>query len=233
MKSFIEKNKNLSWKFPKTDLTDPVMFTKWLIKQDNFGWLRLDVDIDVEKWKEESDVIKEYYVSHRSHQNHIGWQGCAIHGIGPNQTETQDSDCFSWTEISSMTPTITNFWKNVFPSETYRRLRFMKLSPKGSINIHNDLPNGLEFKDLDPLNQTISINLAITHPYDCNMVLEDFGTIPWAEGSCFIINITRNHCVVNNSNEDRIHMIAECVIGNRLKDFSELIYRSYQRYHCD
>ena len=229
MDDFINKNKNLSWTLPKTNLTNPIEFTEWLVRQESVGWIRLDLKIDIDQWKKEAAIIEQFYVDHRNHQGHVGWQGCAIHGTAHTQTETSDSDEFKWTEIANLTPTITDFWKHIFPAQSYKRLRFMKLVPGGRINIHNDLPEGTEFKDIDPLRQTISINLAITHPADCDMIVEGHGTVPWQEGRCFIVNITKNHCVMNNSREPRVHMIAECVIGDRLMDFSNLLYSSYQR----
>jgi hypothetical protein len=229
MNTFINNNKNLSWNLPITHLSDPVEFTEWLVKQEDLGWIKLDLDIDLLEWKKEAAAVEEFFVDHRSHQGHVGWQGCAIHGQAYNQTESSNESNFGWTELSEITPVITHFWKSVFPVQGYKRLRFMKLAPGGLINIHNDLPDGVTFNEIDPLRQTLSVNLAIAHPSECDMIVEGCGTVPWSEGSCFIINITKNHCVVNNSTMPRIHMIAECVVGNRLLDFSNLIYRSYQR----
>jgi hypothetical protein len=233
MDNFINKNKNLTWSLPKTDLSNPVEFTEWLVRQETLGWVKLNLEIDVLQWKKEAAIIEEFFVDHRSHQGHIGWQGCSIHGQSHNRTETVDDVEFNWTELAALTPSITDFWKLVFPVQGYKRLRFMKLAPGGIINIHNDLPDGTTFDDIDPLRQTLSVNLAITHPSDCDMIVEGCGTVPWSEGSCFIINITKNHCVVNNSSLPRIHMIAECLVGDRLLDFSNLLYNSYQRMISD
>jgi Aspartyl/Asparaginyl beta-hydroxylase len=233
MNDFINKNKNLTWSLPKTDLSNPVEFTEWLVRQESLGWIELNLEIDVHLWKKEAASIEEFFVDHRSHQGHTGWQGCSIHGQSHNRTETVDDVEFDWTELAALTPSITDFWKSVFPVQGYKRLRFMKLAPGGIINIHNDLPDGAAFDDIDPLRQTLSVNLAITHPSDCDMIVEGCGTVPWSEGRCFIINITKNHCVVNNSSLPRIHMIAECLVGDRLLDFSNLLYNSYQRMISD
>ena len=41
------------------------------------------------------------------------------------------------------------------------------------------------------------------------------------------------HSVVNNSSSPRMHMIAHCVIGNKKKEFAELVVRSYNKqYEC-
>jgi hypothetical protein len=233
MNDFVKKNKNLSWALPSTELTNPVEFAEWIVQQESIGWINLTVPIDIEQWQREAANIEQFFVDHRSHQGHVGWQGCAIHGLSHTQTETSSSEDFKWTKLAELTPTITNFWKHGFPVQGYKRLRFMKLLPGGMINVHNDLPDNVQFKDIDPLRQTISVNLAITHPDNCDMIVEGCGTVPWKAGECFIVNITKNHCVVNNSDQPRVHMIAECIVGDKLLDFSKLVYDSYQRMLCD
>jgi hypothetical protein len=63
------------------------------------------------------------------------------------------------------------------------------------------------------------------------MKLEQYGIVPWVEGKAFTINITDTHSVVNPSSVHRMHMIAHCIVGNRKKEFSELIVRSYNKQH--
>jgi hypothetical protein len=61
------------------------------------------------------------------------------------------------------------------------------------------------------------------------MNVENYGNVPWKEGKSFIVNITNNHSVYNNSNEYRMHLIAHCIIGNKKEEFSKLITRSYSK----
>lgn len=240
---FIRENKNKTWNppMPPNGLT-PIELTKWLFEQDDMGWLKLDVNIDLDVWKKESQVAEQYYVNHRgsdhyANSEHQGWQSCCIHGIDTHKTEADElanRHLFHWTSLANLTPTITHFWKEEFPVEGYKRLRFMKLDKNGYIGVHNDLPTtttATSLKDLDVLNQSVAVNVAIIHPEGCNFVTENFGTVPWQEGDVYIINITQNHCVINTSNTPRIHMIGECVIGNRLEEFAELIYRSYNKQY--
>jgi len=240
-RDFIDLHKNHSWKFPIPPAgLSPIELTEWLFHQDDIGWLRLDVDIDLSKWKEESKIAEKFYVNHRGSKNydgseHKGWKSCCIHGIDITRTEADDSatqHLFHWTELSELVPTITKFWKNIFPVEYYRRLRFMCLESSGYIGIHNDLPTMIEFKNLkqlDPLRNTISVNVAVIHPPNCDFVIENFGTVPISESEFYIINNTKNHCVVNDGLFPRIHVIAECVVGNKIKEFSELIYKSFKK----
>lgn len=240
--SFIEKHKDKTWIPPSPPPgLSPVDFTRWLFDQDDMGWLKLDIDIDLDRWKEESKLAERYYVNHRDSENyagmkHHGWLSCCIHGIGIDRTQAEETatrDLFHWTELSDQIPVITNFWKK-FPVEGYKRLRFMKLEGNGFIGVHNDLPIGVKnvsLKDLEVLKQSVAIDVAVIHPENCDFISENFGTVPWKEGNTYIINLTKNHCVSNNSNIPRVHVIAECIIGNRIKEFSELIYRSYKKQY--
>ena len=87
---------------------------------------------------------------------------------------------------------------------------------------------------IDPLpaiypHYLIPINVAITNPALCYMELKDHGLVPWRNGKVYLINILKQHRVENNSNVDRIHMIAQAHIGNKRKEFNELLDRSLQK----
>jgi hypothetical protein len=228
---FAEDHRHKRWSVNLLDMPkDYLEAIKWLFSQDHIGWIEIKKNIDLSSWKSEISTVNDYYVEHRGQEENKDWYSCCVHGISIDKTEgtNADQDEFCWTELANKVPTIVNFWKD-FPVEKYKRLRFMKVGPGGYINIHNDLPSSgkhLKLKDIDPLNSTVSVNVAVDHPTDCEMILENIGNVPWKDGKMFIINITKNHCVINNSNKNRIHMIAECVIGNRIEDFSKLIYQN-------
>ena len=60
------------------------------------------------------------------------------------------------------------------------------------------------------------LNFAINQPEDCEMVFENKGLVPFSNGVGFYLDVGRRHCVVNNSNEDRYHLI---IHGRRNNDF--------------
>lgn len=223
VEEFYESNKNITWRLsPSYNQIEDIFV------DDTVGWIKVKKDIgSISSWEEEASLINNYYVKHRKGSyDHSGWLSCCLHGLSIFNTEfTEDNLNYDWTELADRCPFIVNFWKQ-FPVERFKRLRFMKLEPKGYINIHNDLPeNGKHFKlkEIDPLNNTVAVNLAITNPSNCFMVIEKNGIVPWSPGDIYIINNTKNHCVINNSDQPRIHMIAECVIGNKLNEFIGLI----------
>lgn len=199
------------------------------------GWLDLNLDFDVETWQNEFLNVKNFLVEHREGEGNIGWRSCCIHGIDTKKTghwscyaENETQVTYNWTNISTLVPNIVNFWKQ-FPVEKFARLRFMELLPGGKVTPHNDAPCGLSNQDFNMMDHMIPINVAITHPLECEMILDTYGKVPWKAGKSFIINITDTHRVNNFSTYPRIHLIAHCIVGNKKREFSKLIVDSYNK----
>lgn len=237
---FYNKNKNIKWRMPdppgwvdsEEDLAD------WLVNKADIGWLELDLDIDVDKWKREAHSSVNSLVPHRETES-VGWNSACIHGIDvpctgswTNYGYTREQDVpYKWTSLSEQTPNIKNFWNN-FPYESFNRIRFMEVEAGGFISPHSDLPGKLpgEFK-WNVLDNGAAINIAIIHPNNCFLTVERFGNVPFSEGKAFIINIRNRHSVINLSNQSRIHLIANGKPGSNKKDFIDLIVRSYHKHH--
>ena len=80
------------------------------------------------------------------------------------------------------------------------------------------------------MNHLIPINVAVQHPEECVMHIEDHGHVPFKDKRLYMVNILKNHMVTNNSMIDRIHMIAQVHVGNKRKEFTDLITRSWDKY---
>lgn len=237
--SFYQSNKDIIWKMPKCPIGVPTDYqiADWLLNRSNFGWLELDIKIDLDAWKTETTAAN--FVDHRGN-HHPGWNSCCIHGIDVDKTGAwtdygdwvrEEDVPYKWTLISEHTPNIKNFWKE-FPYERYRRIRFMELQPGGKISPHSDMPGYLPGEhNLNMLDFGVPINIAINHPPNCHMTLEGYGKIPWSEGKAFIINIRNYHSVINFSDTTRIHLIAHGIPGIKKSKFIELIARSYKKQY--
>jgi hypothetical protein len=197
------------------------------------AWVQLDVPFDVNAWQEEVNRVLPYYVEHRE-KDSVGWSSCCLHGLAIDKTNgwefyTDRDQGYDWTALTELTPAITEFWKHTFPAESYKRIRFMKLAPGGRIDLHRDCePESL--KDFDPFVHDMALNLAITHPKECSMEV-DGNTVPWRPGMSIILNVSKDHVVTNNSNQDRVHMIAHFKVGNKKEEFSKLVADSWKHYH--
>ena len=204
-------------------------------KDGTLPWLELDIDFKKFISTEELNSVDPYYVPHRSDEyGNKGWSSCCLHGLGMDLTEVAGqygyvdelNAPYDWTALTKNAPLATKFWKQ-FPAERYSRIRFMKLEAHGKIEWHDDHP-GHELPN-DLCDYLIPINVAITNPALCYMELKDHGLVPWRNGKVYLINILKQHRVENNSNVDRIHMIAQAHIGNKRKEFNELLDRSLKK----
>ena len=202
---------------------------RWLFKE-NIAFIDIDLTIDLEAWQREALIAAPFLVPHRESDSQ-GWNSCCIHGIDVDKTGLWMNYCafepeYNWTELSKLTPTITEFWKSL-PFEKFARVRFMELEPNGYIDPHVDAPKDFD-QDFNLLDHLIPFNIAVIHPDDCYMSLKDHGVVPWKNGNIRLVNITNEHSVINFSNQPRIHMIGHGLIGNRFSDFCKLIARSYR-----
>jgi hypothetical protein len=240
--SFYNKNKDCQWALesPPSYIVTPIELANWLLNKSNFGWLELDIDIDLAGWQLEALQAEPYFVDHREDESE-GWTSCCLHGIDVDKTGAwtnygytdETTVPYQWTDLGKRSPQVTQFWKDQFPTEQYRRIRFMKLNADSAITPHSDMPGRLPGEEnFDALEFGIPINIAVIHPADCHMVLEGYGVVPFKEGKAFLINIKNYHSVINFSNESRIHVIGHSYgYGSKKEEFAELIARSYAKQY--
>ena len=71
-------------------------------------------------------------------------------------------------------------------------------------------------------------NISLNNPTGCGFMMKGHGLIPFEdEGSAFLVDNSYEHCVWNNSDTPRIHMIIHYEIGHRLRDFFYVLRSSY------
>lgn len=237
---FYNRNKDQKWKMIPLIDGDNITVANWILNNIDFGWIELDLQFDLAQWKTEALKCKPWLVPHRENNN-SGWNSCCIHGIDIEKTgawtnygySNEDDVPYNWTALSEHTPAIESFWKNTFPSEHYRRIRFMELKATSAITPHSDMPGKLPGEDnFNALDFGIPINIAVVHPKDCYMVLDDKGIVPFEEGKAFIVNIRHTHSVINFSSNPRTHVIGHSYgYGAKLEDFAELVVRSYRKQY--
>lgn len=234
---FYNKYNSCSWVMEPLPSFDNIEDSVRWIFASGFGWIELDVEFDINQWKRESSYCNNFLVPHREGDNHLDWRSCCIHGIGVDKTGiwnkyvNDETDAkYSWTSLSELTENITNFWKSL-PFEKYARIRFMEVGPSGYVYPHSDFSKEILKTDFDLFNNVIPINIAVTHPTECFMTLENLGTVPWKDGKVFLVNISQTHSVINFSNQPRLHMIGHGIPGNKKIEFCELLVRSYNKQY--
>lgn len=203
------------------------------ILRSGIPWLELDLEFNADVWRQQALEAEQFYQEYRESYG-TGWESCSLHGLGVDKIHTADNygydeyhAPYQYTDLAYKCPVITDFWKNQFPAERYTRIRFMKLKPWGCINWHDD---GKLPEDIDPLLSILPINLAISHPSNCEMIVGD-KVVPWSNGKIIMINISERHAVFNRSSKDRIHMIANVILGNQTKEFCDMLVRCYTKQY--
>jgi hypothetical protein len=73
----------------------------------------------------------------------------------------------------------------------------MLLEAGGYISPHSDSP----IKSPEP------VNVALTHPPECQWIWGDGSTLDFQPGDAYAVNIGNVHSVYNRSQEDRYHLI--------------------------
>jgi hypothetical protein len=175
----------------------------------------------------EAQGLSDLYVEHRDDQGHKGWKSLCIHGISARQTGIPEDyglaedqpGLYKWTEIAERCPTSVAYFRERFPAEGFRRVRFMQVEAGGYIQPHRDRDR----RSLGPL--TICLN----SPGDCLFGIEGHGLIPFQAGQGMLVDISYRHSVWNRSAEDRYHIIVEIVPGARYREYIDLVMATYRR----
>ena len=204
----IKKYKDYQYQLPAYN---PLADSDWISTQSGLPWLPLTLLVPHEIILTEIKNIESLLLVHREEYNeHQGWKSFCIHGKAYDATREDeyynDDRSYQWTpEAEKLMPKTVEYFKTQWPGDQYHRIRVMLLEPGGYISIHSD--NGSP--GLNP------INIAITQPTDCDFVIEEKGSVPFAPGRAIWLDVNQRHTVFNHSNEPRWHIIVHQNIKNQ------------------
>lgn len=198
---------------------------EWIRFHSGLPWLKLLVDVPYDDIFAEIKSSTDFLIDHRDeYGEHRGWKSFCIHGKSRVQTShCEDTRPWHWIpEVTAAMPKTAEFFQSWLIGP-YRRVRVMALEPGGYVSLHSDPGE-------DALN---AINIAIAQPAQCHFVMEQWGRIPFENGSAFLLNIHRNrHVVFNDSDQTRYHIIVhhsqptpefkKTVVDSYLASFSKL-----------
>lgn len=208
----------------------------WILQGGHGDWLELDLNIDAANCLKEYYAVQHMFVAHRDDKygegTHRGWSACTLHGISYDKTNVwqeygyTSEPKYTWTTAGEKCPTVKSFF-DTLPTERLARVRFMKLDAGGWVSPHNDKGPGIDWDNI--FDHPLPINIAIHHPSNCSMTIENKGIVPFKSGKAFLVNILKNHSVVNFSTQDRIHIIGHLLVGNRKTEYCKLLADSYRK----
>lgn len=236
--TFFEKNKDIKpllRMFPDPNMSDEEIAV-WVLRGGHGSWLKLDLRIPTEEFLSDESLAHESYVNHRDsvtgEGTHVGWSSCTLHGISVEKTNHwsiygfDKEPEYSWTSLGQKTKNIQKFCQSL-PFERLARVRFMKLASGGFITPHDD--NSAEIKWENVWSLPLPINIAIDHPLDCFMTVDNSGIVPFKSGEAYLVNILKTHSVINFSSQDRKHVIVHGIVGNKKEEYCRLLANSYRK----
>jgi Aspartyl/Asparaginyl beta-hydroxylase len=199
----------------------------WIINQSRLAYLKLAIDLPWQQMLSEAKNLKNRFVPHRDYDNEsYGWYSLCLHGLSSSHTHSHTAygildyrlAPYQWTDISTLCPITTAFFKNNFGFYRFWRLRFMLLKAGGWIAPHID----------SSTSRLWAINIALSNPDGCAFYMQDHGIVPFHPGTAFLLDTSNRHWLENKSTEDRYHII---VHGERNHKFwKEMVENSYRAY---
>jgi hypothetical protein len=168
-------------------------------------YLKLNLPIPHELIYQEARALRDKFIDYRS-KDATGWHSLPI--VGKSATEANSWQSYyssakeaapnmKFTDIADLCPVTTHWLKNVYPSNSFARVRFMLLEAGGVINFHKDTDHSV----------LGAINIALNNPTGCKWHWRDGSSFEFEPGGAYAMNISYEHSIRNDSDEDRYHMI--------------------------
>jgi hypothetical protein len=171
-------------------------------------FLKLDIPVPHIEMLKEVQALKDQFTLHRDDEGtHSRWKSLSLYGLSENKHDSwQDygyanaveaAKDFVWTPASKQCPVTMDFLQNIFPCKRFSRVRFMLVEAGGWIGSHIDT----KYRILE------NINISLSNPTECVWKWDDGESLFMEPGSAYTMNISYGHSIINNSTEDRYHLI--------------------------
>lgn len=167
-------------------------------------YLKLNLPVPHQEMLEEAKNLRHLFVTYKEDAK---WYSLPIIGLSSKQPYSwqvynykdarEAAPNMDWTEIAELCPVTTNWLKTIYPSSSYARVRFMLLEAGGEIPYHSDTPHSV----------LGAVNIALNNPVGCLWHWKDGDSLQFSPGDVRLMNISYEHSIRNDSNEDRYHLI--------------------------
>jgi len=164
--------------------------------QEKIGYIKVNLDFPGSTFIQECldlfELRKPFtYSKHQELDTVEGWNGVILADNGKSRATPM-----------SNAPKLTKWFKEHpcfdFSDHMNTRIHIHYLEPNCYIPLHQDY-------ETDTLK---GLNFAVTQPKDCKFYVDEYGVIPFEQpGDVFLCQIGKQHCVYNNSDEIRIHVL--------------------------
>lgn len=170
----------------------------------NAKHLQLDLPVPYDEMLAEAIALRPEFVPYNLEAK---WYSLPIIGLSSKKpyswqmynysSAKEAAQYIDWTDIADRCPVTVNWIKNVYPSKSYARVRFMLLEAGGEIPFHSDTTHRV----------LGAVNVALNNPDECKWHWRDGDILYFSPGDVRLMNISYEHSIKNNSNIDRYHLI--------------------------
>jgi hypothetical protein len=179
---------------------------EYLVSESKY--LKLDIDVPFAEMLNEAQSLRDLFIPYRQDDyENRGWHSLPLIGLSSKDPYAWDvydykdareaAKNIKWTEISDMCPKTSMWLREVYPSCSYGRVRFMLLEAGGSIDFHRDTTHSI----------LAAINVALSNHPNCYWLWKNGERMSFKPGDAYAMNLSYEHSVVNDSDEDRYHLI--------------------------
>lgn len=161
------------------------------------------------------------FTVHRSNTSH-DWTQFVLYGLTYNETLSPWNDPNNtWTpEARHYMPQTIDWFEKHYPSNYFSKIKVACIKPGGSISEHTD---GKE-KGFQIGNRS-TVNIAVNNPDGAEFHIANT-VIPFKPGSAMLIDFGQLHSVVNNSSQDRFHLLVGQ--NDETDQFKQLVVDGYR-----
>lgn len=172
----------------------------------NSKYLKLDISVPHERMLDEAKKCEKDFIPYRMNDTNSSWYSLPLIGLGKDKPYSWETYAGSakeaaektvWTENCKKCPIITNWLTSVYPSKLYGRTRLMLLKAGGRINFHKDMDYSV----------LAAVNVALNNPKNCKWHWRDGESLEFSAGDAYAMNLSYEHSIVNDSDQDRYHLI--------------------------
>ncbi len=206
----------------------------WIIRESNIPFLKLDMEVPVEKILQEILKVKE---SATGQSGNAAWKGAVLHGLSTDKPRpakfygysNEDEAPYVWTDVVEKTPFTKKWIEDTLPYSRLYRVKMNLLEPGGEIGPHVDSKKSiLGVSDLTSPEHVTYVTFAIEWPKEVIFNVGNY-RMPIQTGDVYLVNFSNLHEVYNKTDKDRYSIIVMAKFDDS-EEWRKLVEKSYLKY---
>jgi len=196
---------------------------EFIKKESGLPFVELDLNFPYETIMEEIlKIPSNMFTLHRPDMSKK-WLQFIIFGKKYNNTRgVWNNNSTYTTEGLKFMPKTVEWFDRFYPSNSFVGIKLALLGPGGKIDKHRDGP-----EDRWIIGKSSTVNIAVNNPIGAEFHIANT-VIPFKPGSCMFINFSKDHYLINESNENRYHFLVGH--NDETEEFKQLVIEGFKKY---